>query len=221
MDKSDQKEGKKNMFITFEGIEGSGKTTQIKYINDFLKSKGYDVILTREPGGTEIGKKIRSILLNPLNKNINSLTELLLYLADRVQHIKEIIEPALNSGKIVLCDRYMDASVVYQGFARGLGIDFIYQLHNILIPDIKPNLTFLLDLDPNIGLFRARKQIINGDRPSKEIRFEEESILFHKKVREGYLKIAGIDPCRFRIIDASLDENQIKNTISNYLLETI
>ncbi|MBF0120211.1 MAG: dTMP kinase [Desulfobacterales bacterium] len=209
------------MFITFEGIEGSGKTTQIKNVAEFLKGRGYDVLVTREPGGTEIGKNIRSILLSPLNKNIDPLTELLLYLADRVQHVKEFIEASLNSGKIVLCDRYMDATVVYQGFARGLGVNFIYQIHNFLLPDIKPNLTILMDLDVSIGLSRAKKQIDSGDRSNKETRFEEESISFHKKVREGYLEVANLDPCRFKIVDASLDENQVKNIILNHLLEII
>ncbi len=201
------------MFITFEGIEGSGKTTQLKNVAEFLKARGHDCIVTREPGGTEIGKKIRSILLDPKSKDMDPITELLLYMADRVQHIKKLITPLLAEGKTVLCDRYYDATVAYQGFARSLDIGLIKRLHKLILGDLKPDITILFDLSPEIGLSRAWKQIDNGTREGIETRFEEETISFHKKVREGYLELARLEPERFRVIDASLDENQVREEI--------
>ena len=201
------------MFITLEGIEGSGKTTQIKHLSEFLQSKGQNCVITREPGGTKTGKKIRAILLDPESKNMDSLTELLLYMADRSQHIKKIIYPYLSSGKTVLCDRYYDATVVYQGFARGLDTGLINRLHELVFEDLKPDITILLDLPPETGLMRAWEQIENGSRNALETRFEKETLSFHKKVRAGYLELARKEPLRFRIIDASNDENQVKNDI--------
>ncbi len=201
------------MFITLEGIEGSGKTTQIKHLSEFLQSKGQNCVITREPGGTRTGEKIRAILLDPENKNMDSLTELLLYMADRSQHIKKVIYPSLSSGKTVLCDRYYDATVVYQGFARGLDTGLINRLHELVFEDLKPDITILLDLPPETGLMRAWKQIENGSRTALETRFEKETLSFHKKVRAGYLELARKAPLRFRIIDASNDENQVKSDI--------
>jgi len=209
------------MFITLEGIEGSGKTTQIVHIQEFIQSRGYDCILTKEPGGTEIGEKIRGILLDPENKDLVPLTELLLYMADRAQHLKTKIDPLLSIGKVVLCDRYFDATLVYQGFARGVEINLIERLHNLLFEGLKPDVTFLLDLAPGIGLARAWKQIKTGARADLETRFEKETLLFHEKVRKGYLKLADAEPERFKIIDASQDEihvsSQIIKTLSLYL----
>jgi dTMP kinase len=201
------------MFITLEGIEGSGKTTQAGYIVQSLQRKGYDCVITREPGGTRIGEKIRSILLDPESKDIDPLTELLLYTADRAQHIKEFIYPSLSAGKIVLCDRYYDATVVYQGFARGLDIDLIKRLHGLMFADLKPDITILLDLPPEEGLSRAWKQIKNGTRTDLETRFEKETLSFHEKVRSGYLELARLEPERFRVIDAAKDENRVREKI--------
>jgi len=205
------------MFISFEGIEGSGKTTQIKHIVKFLQDNGHDCIITREPGGTRIGEKIRAILLDPASNDIDPLTELLLYTADRVQHIREFVYPFLSAGKTVLCDRFYDATVVYQGFARGLDIGLIDKLHKLLLDNLKPDITILLDLPPEKGLSRAWKQIENGDRESVETRFEEEKLSFHNKVRSGYLELARLEPERFRVIDASIDENQVRNEIIKIL----
>jgi dTMP kinase len=155
------------MFISFEGIEGSGKTTHAKHTVRFLQDKGHDCVITREPGGTRIGKKIRAILLDPLSKDMDPLTELLLYTADRAQHIKEYILPLLSDGKMVLCDRYYDATMAYQGFARGLDIGLIEKMHKLLFENLKPDITLLLDLPPEIGLKRAWKQINNGNRISE------------------------------------------------------
>ena len=134
------------MFITLEGIEGSGKTTQAKYMVRFLESKGHDCVMTREPGGTRIGKKIRAILLDPESTDMDPLTELLLYIADRAQHIRELVYPSLSAGKTVICDRFYDATLVYQGFARGLDIGLINQLHQLMFEDLRPDITILLYL---------------------------------------------------------------------------
>jgi dTMP kinase len=209
------------MFISFEGIEGSGKTTQAKHTVRFLQDKGHDCVITREPGGTRIGEKIRAILLDPLSKDMYPLTEFLLYTADRAQHIKEYILPLLSDGKIVLCDRYYDATMAYQGFARGLDIDLIEKIHKLLFENLKPDITLLLDLPPEIGLKRAWKQINNGNRISQETRFEEERLSFHKKVRAGYLELSRLEPERFRIIDASKDEHEVREEIINILASEI
>jgi dTMP kinase len=187
----------------------------------FLHNKGYDCVLTREPGGTRIGEKIRAILLDPLSKDMDPLTELLLYTADRAQHIKEYILPLLSDGKIVLCDRYYDATMAYQGFARGLDIGLIEKIHKLLFENLKPDITLLLDLPPEIGLKRAWKQINNGNRISQETRFEEERLSFHKKVRAGYLELSRLEPERFRIIDASKDEHEVREEIINILASEI
>ena len=209
------------MFISFEGIEGSGKTTHVKHTVRFLEDKGYDCVITREPGGTRIGEKIRAILLDPLSKDMDPLTELLLYTADRAQHIKEYILPLLSDGKMVLCDRYYDATMAYQGFARGLDIGLIEKMHKLLFENLKPDITLLLDLPPEIGLARAWKQINNGNRVSEETRFEEERLSFHKKVRSGYLELARLEPERFRIIDASKDEYGVREEIIKILAAEI
>ena len=206
-----------NMFITLEGIEGSGKTTQIKNIVEFLENKGYDCVVTREPGGTKIGEKIRSILLDPENRNMEPACELLLYFSDRVQHIKELINPALSEGKTIICDRFFDATLVYQGYARGLSIDLIIKLHQMIAYGLKPDITILLDLLPEIGLSRAWEQIDNGSRSGGETRFEKETLLFHEKIRAGYLELARLEPKRFRVIDASKNKDQVKQQIINAL----
>jgi len=209
------------MFISFEGIEGSGKTTNIRHAVGFLRDKGHDCVITREPGGTRIGEKIRAILLDPSSKEMDPLTELLLYTADRSQHIKELIAPFLSAGKTVVCDRYYDATVVYQGYARGLDTELILRLHRLLFKNLKPYITLLLDLPPEIGLSRAWKQIDNGDRDRVETRFEKETLLFHKKVRSGYLEMARLEPERFRIIDASKEPDQVRKEIIRTLSEEI
>lgn len=201
------------MFISIEGIEGSGKTTQIGHITEFLQQKTIRYVITREPGGTRIGEKIRSILLDPESRSLAPLTELLLYMADRVQHVTETIRPALASGKTVLCDRFYDATVVYQGFARGIDLDLIHTLHKMLLDGIQPDLTLLLDLSPEKGLSRAWRQIENGSRTDIESRFERETIRFHEKVRAGYLELARREPERFRIINAVQDEKNVQREI--------
>ncbi len=205
------------MFITLEGIEGCGKTTQINHLSTFFENRGQPCVVTREPGGTAIGKKIRSILLNPSSKDMVPKAELLLYMADRAQHIASLVKPCLAGGKVVLCDRYFDATVVYQGFARGLDTAFICELHRLVLEDFKPDITLLLDLSPRIGLARAWKQLDNGTRSSTESRFEEETLSFHEKIRTGYLERARLEPERFRTIDASGDEKKVQEDVREAL----
>ncbi len=197
------------MFITLEGIEGSGKTTQIARLVGFLEEKGFECVTTRQPGGTLIGENIRSILLNPANKALEPTAELLLYMADRAQHIHELIKPSLKAGKMVVCDRYHDATLVYQGFARGLSIELIGNLHRFLFDDLKPDITLLLDLPPQLGLERAWQQLNAGQRSDQESRFEAEKIAFHEKVRAGYLELARLEPDRIRVIDAAPSPDQV------------
>jgi len=206
------------MFITLEGIEGSGKTTQIHRLAEFINSSGMECVTTRQPGGTVIGEHIRSILLNPENHTLEAMTELLLYLADRAQHINEVIRPALTAGKTIICDRYFDATVVYQGFARGLSVELLLELHGILFDNLKPQVTFLLDLAPQQGLERAWQQLNSGQRVGGESRFENETLAFHEKVRAGYLELAMREPQRFRIINAAQSPDQVFAEISKALL---
>jgi len=205
------------MFITFEGIEGSGKTTQIRAAADWLKNRGIDCLCTREPGSTVIGAKIRGILLDPENRDLDHMAELLLYMADRAQHICTVIRPALAQGKTVLCDRYFDATLAYQGYARGLDRNLLKNLHSLLFDNLQPDLTLLLDLPVQTGLHRAWKQIHNGERTAAESRFEAEKLAFHEKVRAGYLDMAQKEPQRFRIIDASLSPEQVREQIIDIL----
>jgi dTMP kinase len=207
------------MFITLEGIEGSGKTTQMRQLSAYLENRGHSCVLTREPGGTVLGEKIRAILLDPASIELVPTAELLLYMADRAQHINSLIKPCLADGKVVLCDRYFDATVVYQGFARGLDPGLICDLHRIIFDDLKPDITFLLDLAPQTGLARAWKQLDNGTRSGTESRFEEETISFHEKVRAGYLELARRQPKRFRVVDGSKDEKQVQVDIQVVLAE--
>ena len=205
------------MFLTLEGIEGSGKTTQINNVYRFLENKGHNCVITREPGGTKIGRKIRSILLDPENKGMEPMAELLLYFSDRVEHVKKLIKPALAEGKTVICDRYFDATLVYQGYARGLDIKLITQLHELVLEGLKPDITLLLDLSPETGLSRAWEQIGNGSRSGDETRFEKEALSFHEKIRGGYLELARLEPQRFRVIDASQEKNKVQMDIEKVL----
>jgi len=205
------------MFITLEGIEGAGKTTQIKDMVGFLENRGQTCTVTREPGGTAIGKKIRSILLDPKCSEMHPLAELLLYNADRVQHVETLIKPALDAGKTVICDRFFDATTVYQGYARGLDIGLIMTLHQLVLGGLKPDMTILFDLPAKTGLTRAWKAVRQGDRTNRETRFEKEKLEFHEQVRNGYLDMARQEPTRFRVIDARQDQKRVKEEILRIL----
>jgi dTMP kinase len=209
------------MFITFEGIEGSGKTTQIKRLVAALQAKGYDCVLTREPGATKIGEKIRAILLDANHTAMLPITELLLYEADRVQHVREVIEPALAANNVVVSDRFSDATTVYQGYARGYDLKVIEQMHRMVLGQLKPNLTIVLDLPVELGLQRAWKRIRNQNGSLSEDRFEREELVFHEKVRQGYLTLAGLEPERFRVIDASGEPEMVHENVVEVVLNRL
>lgn len=192
----------KGFFITIEGVEGAGKTTQIRRLADAL---GDDVIVTREPGGTPISEQIRDIFLTA--DTISAATELLLIAAARSQHVTELILPALNAEKIVICDRFSDATIAYQGYRKGIDLEIIEQVNHTATGGLIPDITFLLDLPPEIGLQRKRE----SDEPLT--RLEHETLTLHKKVREGYLAVAKSEPQRIKIIDAQLDEDTIHNLL--------
>jgi len=192
-------------FITFEGIEGCGKTTQIKKAADFLRRNNIDVFLTEEPGGSALGVELRRILLNrnESSAGISARSEILLFLADRAQHVDEIIRPALERGQAVLCDRYSDATIAYQGYGRGLDLDTVISLDRFSSLSLKPEVTFLFDLPAEAGLKRAFHRIAGNNAPDAEDRFENEDIKFHSRVRNGYLSLARNEPQRFRVIDST------------------
>ena len=190
-------------FITFEGVEGCGKSTQIKLIEDALRLEGRDVLTTEEPGGSDIGKELRRLLLNRSQIKISSEAELLLFMADRAQHVREMILPALDENRIVLCDRFSDATIAYQGFGRGMDLKDIENLNRFACADLKPDLTFLFDISVEEGIARAMKRMANAELSKREDRFESEEINFHERVRKGYLKLAQNEAARFRIVDGS------------------
>ncbi len=187
-------------FITFEGIEGSGKSTQLLHLCDHLQALGYQTVATREPGGCSISNTIRTLLLDPENDKMASCTELLLYSASRAQHVIELIRPALAEGKIVLCDRFSDATTVYQGAGRGLDMKQLEAINNFATEGLTPDLTLLLDFPVEAGLERARLRNHN-DNLESEGRFELEALDFHQRIRQSYLDLAKSKE-RFQIIDA-------------------
>ncbi|HVO29581.1 MAG TPA: dTMP kinase [bacterium] len=201
----------RGMFVTFEGIEGCGKTTQAARLKAVLEKRGHSVVLTREPGGTTIGSKLRDLLLDPNTRKLAPLAELLLYEADRAQHVAETIRPALEAGKIVLCDRFGDASAAYQGAARGLGVALVEQLNAIATGGLSPDLTLLLDLPAKLSVSRARERAEKaGGKPD---RFEREDFTFHEAVRKGYLEIAAREKSRYVVIDAGRGVEEIEKDI--------
>jgi dTMP kinase len=205
-------------FITFEGIEGCGKTTQIKLAGEYLKQRSIPFIITEEPGGTPIGRKIREILLNKGSLGeINSEAELLLFSAARSQHVKDVIIPALKECTLVLCDRFYDATLAYQGYGRGLDIDFIRFINDFSSVNLKPGLTFLLDLPVEIGLKRAMNRISRIKEGRAEDRFEREDVEFHKRVRAAYLFLAEQDNNRFRVINSTQDIETVHQEICSHL----
>ena len=189
-------------FITFEGIEGCGKTTQLRLLKERLQAAGEAVTSTREPGGCPIADQMRAILLDAGNSAITPLAELLLYAAARAQHVQEVIAPALGRREIVLCDRFTDATVAYQGHGRGLHLATIGELNRLATGGVEPKLTVLIDCPVEIGLSRALARIEAGSG-AREERFELESVRFHERVRQGYLRLAAAFPGRFAVINGS------------------
>ena len=191
----------RGIFITFEGLDGSGKSTQIARLTETLGARGLDVMATREPGGTGIGQRIRSILLDSETAALSPLAELALMFADRAQHIDEVIEPALRAGKIVICDRYTDSTEAYQGFGRQLGSQLVLNLHRELCHDLWPDLTLLLESDFDSSLVRARNR--NQSSQSSESRFESEDAAFFRRVQQGFEQIAARELVRVTRIPAA------------------
>jgi dTMP kinase len=201
------------LFITFEGIEGSGKTTQVRLLRDYVERKGYRCQTTREPGGCQIGDRIRDILMDSDNQNLTPLSELLLIMANRAQHVAEVIQPALRDGRVLICDRFHDATVAYQGFARGVALDLIERLREMVAAGLKPDLTILLDCPVELGLERARERLANENASWREGRFEGEKGDFHQRVRDAYLAMAKAEPHRIKVVDGSRDEHVVEREI--------
>ena len=202
----------KGKFITYEGCEGSGKSTQVAMFREYLEKNGIDYVFTREPGGTEIAEKIRGIILDVKNAEMTDECEALLYSAARAQHIKEKIIPALNEGKLVLCDRYIDSSYAYQAYARGLGIDFIKKINSYAVDNCMPDYTVFLNISSTDAFLRKGGQ-------DKDDRLEQVGLEFHKKVFDGYKKVIDAEPDRFLIIDCMGTKYNTHNNIVKALKE--
>ncbi|MFQ5328879.1 MAG: dTMP kinase [Thermodesulfobacteriota bacterium] len=200
------------VLITFEGIEGCGKSTQAGRLKAFLEGEGREVVTTREPGGTGLGERVRDILLQSGDMDISPLSELLLYAACRAQIIEEVIRPALADGSVVICDRFTDSTVAYQGYGRGIALETVLAINGQAVGDIAPALTLLLDCEPEVGLDRAWSRIkeVSG---AQEDRFEREDLDFHRSVRDGYLEIARREPGRMKVIDGSRSVEEIHKEI--------
>ena len=191
------------MFISFEGIEGSGKSTAQRLLAEHLQGLGYDPLLTREPGGCTLGRSLRPILLDARTRGLSSRAELYLFLADRAQHVAEVIRPALEAGQTVLCDRYADSTLAYQGYGRGLDPEHLRRINDMATGGLMPDLTLLLDLPVHCGLERAGLRNREEGTVLSEGRFDAESLEFHERVRQGYRSLAAEEPERFAIIDAA------------------
>ena len=202
-------------FITFEGGDGTGKTTLIERLAKDLESQGYSILKSREPGGSRISEQIRNVILNIENTEMDYMTEALLYAASRRQHLQEVIKPAINNGKIVILDRYVDSSLAYQGYARGIGIDKVYAINNYAIDGFFPDLTIYIDVAPEIGISRIKNNHRDMDR------LDLEKIEFHKKVREGYLKVSQMFPERIKVVDGNKTIDEIYSEVKKIVLSKL
>lgn len=203
------------IFISFEGGEGSGKTTLIEKLYQELISLNYNVIKTREPGGSKIAEQIRNVILNVDNVNMDYRTEALLYAASRRQHLSEVIIPALSKGCIVICDRYIDSSLAYQGYARGLGIKEVFKINQYATDGIMPNITFYIDVAPKVGLGRIK----NSNRIPDRLDLEKQE--FHEQVRKGYFEVAKLFPERIKIINGDREPDAIYQEIKELILNVL
>lgn len=206
-------------FITFEGPEGAGKSTQIQLLCEYLEQRGFRCVVTREPGGTPLAEKLRTIVKNHAGpEKLHGATELLLIEAARSQHVREVIRPHLAEGEIVLCDRFFDSTTAYQGGARGMESQLVELLNHFAAAECRPDLTILLDLTPEAGFARTRKRT---ETIGEHDRFEEEQLDFHRRVRETFLAIAGREPDRFRVIDADRDADAVFQSVREAVDELI
>ena len=205
-----------SLFVTFEGGEGSGKSSCLAKVAKDLQNAGFEVVITREPGGTPISEQIRNVILDKANTDMDPMTEALLYAASRRQHLVQKILPALREGKIVLCDRYLDSSLAYQGGARGLGIEKILALNQFAIDGQYPDLTLFFDLEPEVGLERIE------ENSSREVnRLDLEKLSFHHKVRDSFLKLMGMFPDRYIRIDASKSREEVENSALEQIIKRL
>jgi len=202
---------KHGRFVSFEGIEGCGKTTQIALLSEVLTQRSIPHSVTREPGGTAVGEGIRKILLHSETMHLTAAAELLLFYASRSQNILEKIEPSLAQGEVVICDRFYHASMAYQGYGRGIPIDFIEKLTELVCGNRRPEITILLDIEPEVGLTRARAR--NSNRAEDEGRFEMEDVQFYTKIRNGYLELAAREPERIHVINADRSIEEVHHDI--------
>ena len=200
-------QGRRGLFITFEGPEGSGKSTQLRMLAERLRAEGHDVLETAEPGGTPIGNQIRRVLLDSKNRELCPTAELLLMFASRAQNVDQYILPALAEGVIVLCDRFTDSTLVYQGIARGLGAEVVYDVDRIACRGLVPDLTLVIDIETEAGLQRARQR--NDKTQDVETRLDEEGLSFHRRVREAYQQLSADEPRRVKLIDGERRPEEI------------
>ncbi len=203
---------KRGVFISFEGIDGSGKTTQLQRLENTLSHLGHSVVIAQEPGGTRVGAQIRKLLLDAANSDLRPIPELLLYFASRSQNIAEVIRPALNSGRIVLSDRFTDATLAYQGCGRELGVEAVRTIEAVACDGLKPDLTLLLDIAPETGVRRALQR--NTSQPLDESRMEQEDISFYERVRAGYKELQRKEPERMKLVDANGDVSEVEARVN-------
>lgn len=209
------------MFITLEGVEGSGKSSVIGPLQEWLQGLGLEVLVTLEPGGSRLGRMIRPILLDARNDDLSAESELFLYMADRAQHVRQVLMPALASGKIVLCDRFSDSTIAYQGYGRGVDLSELRALNKIAQAGLLPDLTLLFDVDVEIGIERARRRNSEQGIEEAEGRFEAEQLEFHQRVRDGYLMLAEENSWRFRVVDAMQAPGRVLEQARTYVLEAL
>lgn len=201
------------VFITLEGVDGSGKSTQVKLLLDYLGQQGVEFVFTREPGGTPLAEKIRDLLLNPANSGMSVITEALLFAASRSEHVTQVIRPALIAGQVVICDRYIDSSLVYQGYAGGLPLEFVQGINEMATGALKPHRTIVLDLPLEVA--RQRRAATEQDR------MEQKDEGFHEQVRAGYQELARAEPRRVKLVDASLSVEEVHQEIRRLVTEIL
>lgn len=209
------------MFITLEGPEGSGKSTQAELLARRLRREGCDTLLTREPGGTRIGRQIRQVILAPGNRDMSPEAELGLYFSDRAQHLRELVWPALESGRWVVCDRYTDSTLAYQGYGRGISLRLIRSIDRSLTGSFRPDVTVLLDVTAEKGLDRAQRRNRERRALRKEARFERETLQFHERVRRGYLAMARREPGRYLVVPAEGSRTRVHERVWKEVQENV
>lgn len=200
-------------FISFEGVDGAGKSTQLKLLLQFLEDQGVDYVFTREPGGTPLAEKIRTILLDPANVGMSVIAEALLFAAGRAEHVRDVIRPALEAGKVVICDRFVDSSIVYQAYAGGLPVEFVTQINEMATGGLKPHRTIVFDLPPEVAAAR---------RPAEECdRIEQKDLWYHEQVRQGYLELAQAEPRRVKLVSAADSVEAVQARVRQLVQEVL